>query len=362
MFVSEVALSNFRNYEKLNIKLSSGTNILYGDNAQGKTNLLEAIYMTATTKSHRGAKDRDIIRIGCDDAHIRLILSKRDVSERVDMHLRKSKAKGVAINGIPIRRSTELLGLMHVIAFSPEDLYVIKRGPGERRRFMDIEISQLDRVYNSNLQEYNKILEQRNNLLKQLYGGNEKSLLDTLDVWDSILSKSGKEIIAQRRRFIDKLNTIIEDMHGRLTDGKEAIKLLYEPNVSEEEIENSLRLKRNLDRRMKMTMTGPQRDDMGIFINGTDARIYGSQGQQRTAALSLKLSEIELVKDIINDNPILLLDDVMSELDEKRRDALLRSIADIQTVITCTGYDSFIKERVKSDSVYRVERGRITEE
>ena len=349
MYVESLALKNFRNYEKLDIRFSDSINIIHGDNAQGKTNILEAIFMAATTKSHRNSKDRDIIRFGEEESHIRLNLKKRDVGHRIDMHLRKSKPKGVAIDGIPIKRSTELFGLINIIMFSPEDLSVIKNGPGERRRFMDMEICQLSRIYYSNLLKFNKVLDQRNNLLKQIYF--KPKMESTLDVWDEQLVDVGRSIISERSNFINMINDIIRDIHSGITSDNEKIEIKYEPNVDKDSFLQVLKDKRKLDIKNSITMTGPQRDDFGVFINGNDVRVFGSQGQQRTAALSLKMAEIQLVKRIINDNPILLLDDVMSELDEKRRNALLENISDIQTLITCTGYDDFIRQRINVDKL-----------
>ena len=357
MYIESLALKDFRNYEKLDMNFSKNINILYGDNAQGKTNILEAIYISATTKSHRNSKDKDIIRFGKDDSHIRLNLKKREVGHRIDMHLRRNQTKGVAIDGIPIRRSTELFGLINIIIFSPEDLSIVKNGPGERRRFMDMEICQLSRIYYSNLLRFNKILDQRNNLLKQI-NFNPKNA-DTLDVWDEQFIDAGKSIIKERTNFIEMINGIIKEIHGVLTSDKEKIEIKYEPNVEIDRFEKVLKEKRQIDLKNSITMTGPQRDDFGVFINGSDVRVYGSQGQQRTAALSLKLAEIEMVKKIINDNPILLLDDVMSELDSKRRDALLSRISDIQTIITCTGYDDFIRQRINVDKIYKISDGAI---
>ena len=357
MYIDSLALKNFRNYASLDVRFSEHINILYGDNAQGKTNILEAIYLSATTKSHRNAKDKDIIKINEDDSHIRVNLKKREVGHRIDMHLRRSKPKGVAIDGIPIRRSTELFGLINIIMFSPEDLSVVKNGPGERRRFMDMEICQLSRIYYSNLLKFNKILDQRNSILKQL--SFKPEMVDILDTWDDQLVDVGRSIIKERDNFLMMMNDIIKDIHSNLTSDRENIELRYEPNVDSERFKDVLKEKRQLDIRNSVTMTGPQRDDFGIFINGNDVRIYGSQGQQRTAALSLKLAEIELVKKIINDSPVLLLDDVMSELDSKRRETLLESIKDIQTIVTCTGYDDFIKKRVEVDKVYKISEGNI---
>ena len=357
MYIESLALKNFRNYKELDINFSKNINILYGDNAQGKTNILEAIYIAATTKSHRNSKDKDIISFGQEDSHIRLLLKKRDVGHRIDMHLRKNQTKGVAIDSIPIKRSTELFGLINIIMFSPEDLSVVKNGPGERRRFMDMEICQLSRIYYSNLLKYNKVLDQRNNLLKQIYFN--PAVKDTLDVWDDQLVEAGISIINERKNFIEMINNIIKDIHKGITSEKEKIEIKYEPNTDADTFHEVLKNKRQMDIKNSVTMTGPHRDDFGIFINDNDVRVYGSQGQQRTAALSLKLAEIELVKKIINDNPILLLDDVMSELDSKRRDALLEQIKDIQTIITCTGYDDFIRQRVEVDKIYKISEGRL---
>ena len=357
MYVETLALRNFRNYESLDIIFSDKINILYGDNAQGKTNILESIYLSATTRSHKRAKEKDIIRFGEEESHIRLNIKKRDVGHRIDVHLKKIGNKGIAIDGIPIKKSTELFGLINIIIFSPEDLSVVKSSPGERRRFMDMEICQLSRIYYSNLSKYNKILDQRNNTLKQIAYRN--GVEDVLDVWDDQLVDVGSSIIKERQNFINMLNDVIKEIHKNLTSEGEEIELKYEPNVESENFGEVLKEKRNIDIKNTTTMSGPHRDDFGIFINNVDVRKYGSQGQQRTAALSLKLAEIELVKKIINDNPILLLDDVMSELDSKRREALLNSIKDIQTIITCTGYDDFIKQRINVDKIYKISNGKI---
>ena len=356
MYIESLALKNFRNYELENINFSDHINILYGDNAQGKTNILEAIYITATTRSHKKSRDKDIIRFGENEAYIRADIKKRDVGHRIDMNLRRSRPKGVAIDGIAIKRSIELFGLINIVMFSPEDMSVVKEGPSERRRFMDAELCQLSRIYYSNLAKYNHILDQRNNLLKQIYFRPE--LEDSLDIWDDQLVETGRDIIKERSNFISMMNDIITDIHRGLTSDKEIIRLKYEPNVSEERFEDVIKEKRKLDLKNNTTLSGPHRDDFGIIIDDIDVRVYGSQGQQRTAALSLKMAEIELVKKIINDNPVLLLDDVMSELDSKRRDALLDYIQDIQTIITCTGYDDFVKKRINIDRIYKVVNGK----
>lgn len=358
MYVESLSLNKYRNYDALSMTFDKNINILYGDNAQGKTNILESIYMASTTKSHRGSKDREIIKLGEEESHIHLCIKKSDISHRIDMHLRKNKNKGVAIDGVTIRRTTELFGLLNVIFFSPEDLSIIKNGPAERRRFLDLELCQLSRLYYQNLSSYYKILNQRNNLLKQIVYN--KSLLDTIDVWDMQLVDYGKKVIKERQNFITMLNELIQEIHSNLTSGKEQLEIVYDKDIGMDEFEQALKNKISVDLNNTSTQTGPHRDDMILLINGMDARKYGSQGQQRTVALSLKIAEIRLVKNIINDNPILLLDDVMSELDSKRRSALMEEIKNIQTIITCTGYDDFIKEQLKSNNVYCVTNGKIT--
>ncbi|MBE5932125.1 MAG: DNA replication/repair protein RecF [Lachnospiraceae bacterium] len=357
MVINSLALNNYRNYLSEEISFSDGINILYGDNAQGKTNVLEAIYMLATTKSHRTSKDKEIINFNSDEGHIKANINKRDIDYRIDMHLRRNKSKGVAIDRVPVKKTSQIMGMVNVVLFSPEDLTIIKDSPSERRRFIDMELCQLNKIYYSNLSSYNKILNQRNNLLKNIYY--DKSQMDMLDVWDSQLVDYGIKIIKDRNNFIDKINEIIIDIHKKLTGDKENIVVRYDKNVNEEEFARELCLKRDADLRYQSTQVGPHRDDISFYINDMDVKIYGSQGQQRTVALSLKLAEIELVKELIGDNPILLLDDVMSELDSSRRDSLLSSINDIQTIITCTGYDDFIKERLTIDKVYRVSKGII---
>lgn len=360
MIVKSLELKDYRNYNNLNIPFSDGTNILYGENAQGKTNILEAIYLCGTTKSHKGSKDKDIIMFEKEEAHIRVILEKNSISHRIDLHLKKNKAKGVAIDGMPIKRQGELFGMLNLVFFSPEDLYIIKDGPAERRRFLDLELCQLDKIYLSNLSNYNKVLEQRGNLLKQI--GFNRNLLDTLYVWDEKLLEFGKKIIETRSNFVDRLNGLVYDIHKKLTGGKEELLLQYEPNVTSENFEMKLKKSLERDLNLRMTNIGPHRDDLSFLIGKIDIRKYGSQGQQRTAALSCKLAEIELVKSVIKDNPILLLDDVLSELDRQRQTHLLDSIGDLQTIITCTGLEEFINCRFDYDKIFHVVNGTVISE
>ncbi len=360
MFVKSLKLKNFRNYDILDIEFDSETNIFYGDNAQGKTNILESIYLTGTTKSHRGTKDRDLIKFGEEEAHIEAVVDKKGVPYKIDIHLKKNSPKGIAINKIPIKKASELFGIINIVFFSPEDLNIIKNGPAERRRFIDIELAQLDKVYLNDLSNYNRIVNQRNKLLKDIYDRND--LLETMDIWDMQLVHYGNRVIERRKLFIEQMNKIIEKVHEKLTGGKEKLKLVYESGTGIYDLETAIYKNRERDIRMKSTSVGPHRDDICFMSNEIDIRKFGSQGQQRTSALSLKLSEIELVKSVIHDTPILLLDDVLSELDKNRQNYLLDSIHDIQTLITCTGLDDFVNHRFEINKVLHVEQGHVVRE
>ncbi len=360
MIIKSIKLENFRNYDSLDLDFEKGTNILYGDNAQGKTNVLEAIYLSATTKSHKGSKDKEIIRFDKEEAHIRTFLDKDGMEYRIDMHLRKSRSKGIAINGQPIKKAADLVGLLNIVFFSPEDLSIIKNGPSDRRKFVDMELFQIDKYYLYNLNQYNKIINQRNKLLKDFYFNSD--LNETLQVWNMQLVSYGKQIINRREKFVEQLNEIIYDIHKNLSGGKEELIIIYEPNVSEDDFDYKLKSSQERDIKLKMTSVGPHRDDFCFMVNGVDIRKYGSQGQQRTAALSLKLAEIELVKKVTGDLPVLLLDDVLSELDSNRQNYLLNSIGDIQTIITCTGLDEFINNRFEIDKIFKVTNGIIESE
>lgn len=360
--VNSLKLKNFRNYDFLNVEFDGSTNIFYGNNAQGKTNILEAVYLSGTTKSHRGSKDRDMIRFGEDESHIEIVVEKNGISYQIDMHLKKNSPKGIAINKMPIRKASELFGIVNLVFFSPEDLNIIKNGPAERRRFIDLELSQLDKVYLNNLSNYNRIVNQRNRLLKELSFGGKKELSDTLEIWEMQMVQYGERLIARRKEFVTQINEIIAKIHQKLTGGKEGLQIIYEPSTGDLPFEQALKRYRDRDLRMKSTTVGPHRDDIGFLTGDMDIRRYGSQGQQRTAALSLKLSEIELVRLATHDTPILLLDDVLSELDKHRQNYLLDSIHDIQTLITCTGVEDFVNHRFSINKVFHVQNGQVTKE
>ena len=359
VIIKSIELQNFRNYEDLNISFDEGTNIFYGDNAQGKTNILEAAYLSGTTKSHKCSKDKEMIRFGEQESHIRTVVVKKDKEYQIDMHLKHNRSKGIAINKVPIKKASELFGILNMVFFSPEDLNIIKNGPAERRRFLDSELCQLDKIYLSDLTTYNKILNQRNKLLKDMVY--RPDLKDTLPVWDMQLVETGRKIIRRRKQFVDELNEIVHDIHYRISGEKEDLLLQYEPSIEDIFFEDELSRVKERDMRQCMTSVGPHRDDLLFSIGEVDIRKFGSQGQQRTSALSLKLSEIELVKRSIHDTPVLLLDDVLSELDSNRQNYLLNSIHDTQTLITCTGLDEFVKNRFHINKIFKVVQGTVEE-
>lgn len=360
MIVESLKLQNYRNYEYLNMNFDEKINIIYGDNAQGKTNILESMYVCATSKSHRGSKDREIIRFDNDESHIKVNVKKNDMNYRIDMHLKKNKPKGIAVNGIPIKRAVELFGILNIVFFSPEDLNIIKNGPSERRRFIDMELSQLDKIYLDCLINYNKVVNQRNSLLKEYAFSGREDIISSLDIWDMQLVKYGNDVIKSREKFVKEINDLVKSIHTKLSGDREQLEIIYEPCVKEQDLESELVRVRDRDLKFKCTNIGPHKDDMCFLINGMDVRKYGSQGQQRTAALSLKLAEIELVKQIIHDTPVLFLDDVLSELDSRRQNFLLDSIGNIQTMITCTGLEEFINNRFSINKIFKVVNGTVS--
>lgn len=363
MIIKSLELKNFRNYERLSLQLSPHTNLFYGNNAQGKTNILEAIYLAATTKSHRMSKDKDMVRFEQEEAHIKLELEQDAIPTRLDMHLKKSKPKGIAINKIPIKKASELFGYIHVVLFSPEDLRMIKNGPTERRRFLDLELCQLDKLYLNSLIAYNKILMQRNRLLKDIKFRPE--LEETLDVWDAQLIHYGSEIIRIREEFVQQLNLLIQPIHHQISVNQEELTILYEANTKVSDYAKKVGQAREMDIKNKMTLYGPHRDDLGFTIQtkeqSIDLKRFGSQGQQRTVALSLKLAQLELVKKLSGNYPILLLDDVLSELDFSRQTHLIQSIQNIQTIITCTGLEDFQNLNLPLHRVFQVQAGQVLE-
>ncbi len=357
MYIRELSLQNFRNYNYLNLVLHPGINVFVGDNAQGKTNILESIYLSATARSHRTNTEKEVIKWDEAEAHIRLNIKKKYVEDQIDFHIDK-RGKGVAINRIPIRKLGDLLGVLNVVMFSPEDLQLIKRSPGERRRFIDIELCQIDRIYYYELQQYHKVLKQRNNLLKNFE--QTKDAQSLLDVWDMQILEYGSNVINKRLEFIKKLEEIAQEIHFNISGDKEKLEILYSPSVSVENYNKKLADNQKKDIFRRTTSIGPHRDDMVFLINNMDVRTYGSQGQQRTVVLSIKLAQLKMIQKILGEQPILLLDDVLSELDYHRQQFLFAHTQNIQTLITCTGIEESVWNSQVIGKLFKVSKGFIS--
>ncbi|NMA96090.1 MAG: DNA replication/repair protein RecF [Clostridiales bacterium] len=365
MHLVELSLNNFRNFKRLDLPLTPNITILVGKNAQGKTNILESIVYTCTGRSHRTSLDREVIRFGEDFAYIRAIVEKSIGNNKVEIGLSKSKSKMVNINGTSVKRLGELMGHINGVVFSPDDLSLIKGAPSERRKFLDMEISQIRPNYFYALQKYNRVLSQRNNLLKDIQ--KRPSMKKGLGVWSEQLSDAGAQIIWERNRFLRKLRIVSAKVHKTLTFGNEKLDIIYRPSIEQKgDIEETkkhflevLDSTEAMDIERGITQRGCHRDDMLFSIDNIDTRTYGSQGQQRTVVLSLKLAEIEIMKNMTGEMPILLLDDVFSELDEYRKKMLLDSIGDVQAIITTTNIDDVSALDEKSYLVYRVESGNV---
>jgi len=374
--IISLRLNCFRNYDTLKLNFANQINIFYGENAQGKTNILEAIFLCATGRSHRAAKDSDLIKLDAAGYFISTDIDRENRVTNIEMAYSRDEKRRVKINGKPINRMGDLMGKVNAVLFSPEDLMIIKEGPAERRRFIDITLCQLRPAYFYDLQQYIKVLHQRNSLLKSIQQNNSSQ--DTLEVWDNNLIKIGSKIIKARQEFVDKLNLIILQKHYGLTDNAEKLFIRYQPTfdiyggedirtIRIEAIEQMFRNRLESVHRQEIiravTLVGPQRDDYEIMLNDANIKIYGSQGQQRTAVLSIKLSEIEIMKETTGESPILLLDDVLSELDKKRQEYLLKNLGNIQTFITSTDKKLISnKEFEQKSKYYYVKNGTVQEE
>jgi len=367
LYINKIYLKTFRNYETLNIDFSRDINIIYGNNAQGKTNILEAIYICATGRSHRTSKDVELIKAGNKNYFIKVKFNKLHQNEnQIELCYDIIEKKKIKINEIPIKKIGDLMGKINAVMFSPEDLQIVKEGPAERRRFVDIAISQIKPRYFFDLQQYVKVLNQRNILLRELEY--KKSSISTLDTWNQSLIEYGSRIIKQRIEFLKVISDKARLIHSKVTDNTENLEIKYIPSIGIEDknyendeirqlFENRLLKLKDKEIYKKVTLVGPQRDDIEILINSRSIKQYGSQGQQRTAVLSLKLTEVEIIKDDIGEYPVLLLDDVMSELDLKRREYLINNIKGIQTFITCTDKNNFIKRFSSNSKFIKIENG-----
>ncbi len=363
MRILRLRLTQFRNYRHAELAPAPGVTVLYGENAQGKTNLVEAVYFCCLGRSHRTSRDADLFQMGQAECQADMRVLRRDGEREVSVRLSRDDArkKNVKIDGMPVAKMGEMMGLCNAVLFSPEDLRLVKDGPDARRRFMDMEISQAQPQYFYALQRYTRALVQRNNLLKAIAKGPSQALLGTLDAWDQLLIDAGGQLIARRRAYIDKLKMAAAPMHAGITSDKEALDIQYECRAdSADAFACLLRAARHEDFRRMTTTVGPHRDDLKLTVNGKDARVFASQGQQRTVALALKLAEIEVLRDLTGESPVLLLDDVMSELDIPRRQALLSVLAKTQTIITCTALSDL--GGAAAEKVVKVEKGELRDE
>ncbi len=337
MNITKLELSRFRNYEEASLEPCPGINLIFGQNAQGKTNLLEAVFLCCLGRSHRTPREREMIRYGCEHAAVELHCERAGVRRRIRYNLLSEGRHRILLDGEPVQRLGELMGRLNCVLFAPEHLSIVKDGPAERRRFLDMELSQTYPSYFYSLQQYNRVLRQRNNLLRALR--DDPSLLDTLPVWDEQLARLAAYICRERAGFVKKLQVYAHENHSDISGGTELLELEYRPNLQADDAETALRLlekKRSEDLRLCTTTAGPHRDDLGLLIGGKELRAFGSQGQQRTAALSLKLSQLQLLRDETGSWPVLMLDDVMSELDESRRQYLMERALPAQTFVTAT--------------------------
>ncbi|HLN61906.1 MAG TPA: DNA replication/repair protein RecF [Symbiobacteriaceae bacterium] len=373
MYLASLMLSKFRNYQELQLDFSPGLNVIYGDNAQGKTNLLEAVYVLATGKSHRTSRDQELILEGADALTARAMVVRKTGDMSLELTLGHETRKQVKINGVAEKKIAHLVGNVAAVLFSPDDLQLLKGSPSGRRRFLDIELSQISQTYLHHLMSYNRTMTQRNTLLKQ----------DTVDqallsIYDEQLLASGAQLVVRRAQAVQRLSKIASQYHGMLAEGKEELRLEYQsqgaepdqtPGVAEvtERLYSQLQQRRREEIRRQVTLVGPHRDDIGFWINDRDAKLYGSQGQQRTAVLALKMAELQFMAEEIGEYPVLLLDDVASELDPTRRHYLFSAVREgIQTFVTCTDLDDLMVRswhiehrlfRVRTGTVERDSRG-----
>ena len=353
MWINKIVLNNFRNYSSQEIELNKDINIFYGENAQGKTNIIESVYLCSVGKSFRAKKDQELIKFNKEKAVVEIEYNKSDRDGKIKIEIENRKK--ISVNGIKLKKLSELLGNINVVIFTPDDIDILKGGPQKRRKFLDVMISQLKPNYMHVLNLYLKTLEQRNNYLRQIKLENKNE--NMLEIWDEKLAEYAIKIYEYRNEFINKIKNKIENIHFKITNNKEKIEIKYFSNC--EKIDyflETLKQRRKLDIIKGYTTKGIHRDDFIVYVNNSPVNVYGSQGQQRTAILSLKLAELNVVYDEIGEYPILLLDDFMSELDEIRKINFLENIKNAQVIITCT-------EKIEVDNLnyftYNVSNGKI---
>jgi DNA replication and repair protein RecF len=366
LHIKHISLKDFRNYEHEEIELNKGVNIFYGQNAQGKTNIIESIYLLSTGKSHRSQKDNELIKWNKEDSKIKISYEKEKQDNTLEMYLKKNQRKSMKHNGVKLSKTGELLGNLITVIFSPDHMKIIKEGPAERRRFVDIILSQVKPGYFYNLSQYVKLVMQRNNLLMQ--AKSDSKIIDTIEIWDQQLIEYGTKVIKERIEFLKLIENYANEVHKSITNNKEDLKLIYKSSIeykdkSEKQIKETFQSElekfRAIDIKRGVTHKGPHRDDILFFINDMEVKTYGSQGQQRTTLLSLKISELQFMNYETDSYPILLLDDVFSELDTERQKFLMKFIKDIQTFITCTDVEYFKNLNLENHSLFNVIEGKI---
>ncbi len=367
MFLNKLSLQNYRNYEHVDFSTTSNINMFVGPNAQGKTNLLESIYVLALTKSHRTHQDKEWIGWNGQKALIHGEIEKKYGPCTLDLQV-SAQGKRAKINGLEQKKLSDFIGQLNVVMFAPEDLEIVKGAPGIRRRFLDMEIGQVQPSYLHDLSQYQKVLVQRNNLLKQM--NQHASFAAQLEVWNDQLVQFGIKIMKKRQSFIRKLQVWAETIHQGITNHSEQLRIVYNPSFAFDDSAQlpvlfdqfMIKLSQVKDQEIRrgMTLYGPHRDDLTFLINDKDVQTYGSQGQQRTTALSLKLAEIECIREEVGEYPILLLDDVLSELDTFRQTQLIETFqGKVQTFITTTGIESIKLDKLNHAAIYNVQDGKL---
>ncbi len=355
MYIKEIYLKSFRNYNEQRIELNEKANVFYGNNAQGKTNILEALYFAALGRSFRTYKESELIEFNGENAKIIIDYVKNERDNKIEISLNKNDKKVIKLNGIKINKSSELVGNINIVIFSPDDITILKQGPALRRKFLDVLISQLKPKYLFELLEYNKILDNRNACLKS-------KNIDTLDIWNEQLASKMEIIYQYRNEYINKLQEKLLKIHPGLTDNKEKIKILYKSNFkNKDDFLSLLKRKEQNDIFKGYTTEGAHREDFEILINGNSLNLYGSQGQHRTAILSLKIAELNIIKEEVGENPVLLLDDVTSELDEQRVMSIFDVVKDYQVLITCTDLAQILKYDclTKNIKLFKINDGNV---
>lgn len=365
MEINRLRLNQYRSYAALDLRPGPGINAIVGDNAEGKTNSVEAVFLCAFGRSHRTSRDGELIMRGCAGGYVGAELTNGTGSHLIEIKLRDGERKKIFIDRQMASRSGELMGLLNVVMFAPEDLSIVKEGPAERRRFMDMELSQTHPAYYYSLQRYNSALKQRNALLKEP----DRIPPGMLEAWDEQLASLCEDIVMDRCEFIDGLSTIAYDLHRSITAGRESLEVAYQPDIDPDspegiggEMLRALEKSRAEDMRRGFTTRGPHRDDIGIALSGIDVRTFGSQGQKRTAALSLKLSELALIRELREEAPVLILDDVLSELDEGRQQLLMESMRECQCFLTCTSLEGLKRAGLGNMRVFRCRGGELLPE